>query len=251
MKWGSTIVMVLILALELRGQGYAWQPSPRQPYTAPVRFYGLEVSAGRTEHWGELPYLEKDIASPCCSYERGSGSVLRFGLVAEQWIAPNRAVTLRLGLQQHVAEFASAQLSFVRRGQEPLVTQYLLDSRTTLLQLSAEVRQRLGASMAVVSGGVRGSIPIRATITNREVVLGQGSVFVDGSREQSLPTTGLDDAAPVVLEPFLAVGYDVPLSFGVVIEPYLQAGYSGTSVSSLHPWRYLDLSLGVRLMRGR
>lgn len=251
MKWGSILLVVFLLAIELRGQGYSWQPSPRRPYTAPTTFYGLEVGTGYTQHWGDLPYLEKDIVTPCCSYERGSGSVLRLGLVAERWITPNRAIALRLGVQQHAAEFASSTTSLARRNQEPLVTQYHLETRTTQLQLSAEVRQRIGASMAVISAGLRGNVAVRATMTNREVALGQGSTFLDGTREQSLPTTGLDDAAMLVVEPYLCVGYDVPLSFGIILEPYLQAGYSVTSVSSLYSWRYLDVSLGVRLMRGR
>lgn len=247
-----TIVCVLVLAFELGAQGFDWQPTLRRPYEAPRMFFGLDVGTGLAIHAGDLPYLENDIADPCCTYTGGTAMPVRLGVLGEYWFAPRQAVALRIGLSHQSAGFESATQSYPTSSGQPLETRYLMDAALTTLQISGEFRQRVSSSMLMLMAGLSANIRMSATVTNREVVVGStGATFIDGSREQSLPTAGLDDAASLVLEPYLAVGYDLPLAFGYYLEPRLQIGYTLTSLSSVHPWRVLDLGLGLRLMKGR
>ncbi|MBU3678072.1 MAG: hypothetical protein FGM32_00505 [Candidatus Kapabacteria bacterium] len=252
MKLSVIIVAALVLAYELTAQGFDWQPSLRRPYQAPTMFLGLEAGMGLASHRGALPYLEKDIANACCSYENGSSTPIRIGLLAEYWFAPQQAVALQVGLVMQSAEFAAPISTYPRANEAPLVTQYLLNANLTHLTVGAEFRQRVGGTMLVVDAGARANILVSSSMANRETVVGPpDATFTDGSREAVLPTTGLDDAASVVLEPYLSVGYDVPLSFGYYIEPFLRIGTTIGSLSAAHPWRSSDLGLGIRVMRGR
>ncbi|MFM8770634.1 MAG: hypothetical protein ACKOE4_01225 [Candidatus Kapaibacterium sp.] len=252
MKWSVIIAVTLVLSCDLSAQGFDWQPSLRRPYQAPTMFVGLEAGMGLASHHGSLPYLEKDIANPCCSYENGSSTPIRIGLLAEYWFAPQQAVALQLGLVTQSAEFAAPISTYPRASGPPLATQYLLNANLTHLSLGAEFRQRIARSMVVVAAGARANVLVTSSMTNRETIVGPPEpVFTDGSRQAVLPTTGLDDAASVVLEPYLSVGYDVPLSFGYYVEPFLRVGTTLGSLSAAHTWHSSDISLGIRLMRGR
>ena len=252
MKWAVIIAALLLLANELSAQGFDWQPTLRRPYEAPKMFVGIEAGMGLATHNGTLSYLEKDIADPCCTYSSGSSMPIRIGPLAEYWFASRQSAALRIGLQSQSAEFAAPVLTYPRAVGQPLSTQYILNANLTYLQVSAEFRQRIGSTMLMLMGGIRGNVLVSSAITNREIVVGPpDAAFIDGSREHVLPTTGLDDAAAVVLEPYVSAGYDVPLSMGYYLEPTIQLGYSITSLSNLHPWRMFDVSFGVRLMKGR
>jgi len=249
------IFMLLILVLSAAtglAQGFDWQPSPRRPYEAPRTFLGLELGIASGSHTGSLPYLEADIPNPCCTYESGSGLPIRIGLTGETWIGPRMAAALDVSLQLQSTTFVAAEQSLPRVGRGPLVTRYELDVQTSYLALGASLRQRLGSSMFVASAGMRAGMLLRASMTNREVVVGApDETFADGTRVQTLPTTGLADAASVVLEPHLSVGYDVPMSVGYYLTPSIMCGYSLTSLSTNHSWRALSIGVGLRLMKGR
>jgi len=252
MRAVSVMVFVLVLAIELAAQGFDWQPTLRRPYEAPRMFFGLDAGTGLATHAGDLPYLENDIADPCCTYTGGTAVPLRIGALVEFWFAPRQAVALRIGLNRQSAGFESSVQSYPRSSGQPLETRYMMEANLTYLQLSGEFRQRMGSSMIMVMAGLSANVRMSASVTNREVIVGPaGAGFIDGTTEQLLPTSGLDDAASVVLEPYLAVGYDLPLAFGYYLEPRLQFGYTLTSLSAIHPWRVLDVGLGVRLMKGR
>lgn len=252
MKWCLIIAALLVLACELSAQGFDWQPSLRRPYQAPTTFVGLEVGMGLASHRGTLPYLEKDIANPCCSYERGSSTPVRIGLLAEYWFAPQQAVAVQAGLVMQSAEFAAPISTYPRASGPPLATQYLLNANLTHLSIGAEFRQRVAGSMFVVAAGARANVLVASSMANSEIIVGPpDATFTDGLREAVLPTTGFDDAAAAVLEPCLTVGYDVPLSFGYYLEPFLRVGTTLGSLSAAHPWRSSDVGLGIRLMKGR
>ena len=252
MKWCLIIAALLVLACELSAQGFDWQPSLRRPYQAPTTFIGLEAGMGLASHRGTLPYLEKDISNPCCSYENGSSTPIRIGLLAEYWFAPQRAVSVQVGLVMQSAEFAAPISTYPRASGPPLATQYLLNATMNHLSIGAEFRQRVAGTMVVLAAGARANVLVSSSMANRERIVGPpDATFTDGFREAVLPTTGLDDAAAVILEPYLSVGYDVPLSFGYYIEPFLRVGTTLGSLSTTHPWHSSDVGLGIRLMKGR
>lgn len=252
----NSVLIIALLAViagqPLRAQGFDWQPTPRRPYTAPTSFVGLDVGIGRSAHSSSLPYLEKDIAGACCTYEQGNGSSFRIGLAGERWIAPTMAVGLEFGFESHSAKFLAPEQSLPRSGRNPLVSRYELDVQVNYLGIGALLRQRLWSSMAVASVGIRGGILLGATMTNREVVVGPvAETFSSGRREEILPTAGLDDASAVVLRPFLSIGYDLPLMTGYYVQPALSIGYTLNSISSLHRWHAATIGIGLRLMKGR
>lgn len=252
MKWPLIIAAALVLTCDLSAQGFDWQPSLRRPYQAPLTFVGIEAGMGLASHRGTLPYLEKDIANPCCSYENGLSTPIRLGLLAEHWFAPQQAIAVQLGLVMQSAEFAAPVTTYPRASGPPLTTQYLLNAKLTHLSIGAEFRQRVSGSMVVLAAGARANALVSSTVANRESIVGPpDATFTDGSREAVLPTSGLDDAASVVLEPYLSVGYDLPLSFGYYLEPFLRIGTTIGSLSASHPWRSSDVGFGLRLMKGR
>ncbi|HBB24967.1 MAG TPA: hypothetical protein DCZ59_01750 [Bacteroidetes bacterium] len=250
MRTWAILVVMLSLCCELPAQGFDWQPSPRRPYQAPTSFIGLDAAIGLAGHSGNLPYLEADIANPCCSYERGSGVPIRFGLAAEFWVAPTRAVGLEVGLLTHSVAFTAPEQSLVRAGKDPLVTRYELSVATSHMTIGASLRQRLGSSMFIAAAGLRGGVLLSAAMTNREVIVGAGT-FASGTTVEDLPATGIADASGVYFEPYVSLGYDLPLSTGYYLQPSVMIGYTASSLSSLHPWHATTVGLGLRVMKGR
>jgi hypothetical protein len=250
MRIWAIIVMMLSLSCELTAQGFDWQPSLRRPYEAPTSFIGLDAGIGLAGHRGTLPYLEADIADPCCLYERGSGVPIRLGLAAEFWIAPTRAVGIEVGLLTQSAAFAAPVQSLARAGMDPLVSRYELDVVTSHVTIGASLRERLGSSMFIAAAGLRGGVLLSASMTNREVIVGAGR-FASGNTAENLPTAGIADASGVFLEPYLSLGYDLLLSTGYYVQPSVMIGYTATSLSTLHPWHATTVGLGLRVMKGR
>jgi hypothetical protein len=62
--------------------------------------------------------------------------------------------------------------------------------------------------------------------------------------------TFLDHATPVVVEPFVQIGYDIALAYGMVIQPSVGFGMPLGSLLTNDDWFMRAIGLRMRLLKG-
>lgn len=244
---------LMALAHGMLAQGFDWQYSVRVPTSSPTRFLGAAFSAGAALHQGSLPYLETDIAVPCCTYERGTGLPLALGLLFEQWTSSNIAVYGSAGYRVMTATM-SAQPS----ESEPfadgrvLVTQYTYDARMHYADITAGMRYRLGNSHASVGAALRMNVIMGTSATHRHDVLSPSDYsFTTNppSRSIEIPVVGVPDPTAVLLTPILTFGYDISLANGLYLSPLVHIGLPLMNTAEGVSWKTSDAGLTIRVLR--
>lgn len=230
-------------------QLYHWEWSPRLPRTMPRTFVGAEASVGYTLHRATLPYVEDLIT--CCTFSDGTGLSYRFAVLAERWVAPTLAVVGGLGFVQSDGLFTATAPGFPTVEHGIVTTTYDLSTTTRYLHLQAGARQRLFGSMASVGVDLRAMVRVSAEYTLLETVQSpQTYRFADGSQSMPLDQQILSSTSAVLLEPAVSVQYDLPLQLGFVVSPMASIQMPLWSVSTEHPWSYMQTSIGLRIVRG-
>jgi hypothetical protein len=246
--------MVAVLAMLVGGnnlwaQRYHWEWSPRSPRVMPRTFVGVEGAIGSALHRTTLPYVEELIT--CCTFADGTGTPLRFAVIAERWVAPQTAVTAGLGYSQTSGVFTAATQGFPTVEYGTVETAYDLETSFRYLHLQGGVRQRLFGSMASIGLDLRAMVRVAAEYTLTERVVSPDDYrFADGSRSIAIDQQVLYSSSSVLLEPSIVVQYDLPLQLGFVISPMVSVQMPLWSVSATHPWTYLQASAGLRIVRG-
>ncbi len=253
MKTLAILCLLLAIAADGKGQGYAWEFSPRFPMFMPTRFVGIEVSGSYAFHSASVLYVEDLL--PCCTFKDGTGVPLRIVVTGEQWLNANLAVGAGLGVQlQSAVLTAPGDTLPVIDGNtvELMITEWELATSVTYASIEANSRLRLFTSALSVGVGLRGHIRItsQAQVIER-IIQPEDAFFQDSqSNERVSATADFDQSALFVLEPALSLQYDVPLSTGLVLSPSILVSKPLTSLSSQQDWSYLALGFGVRISRG-
>lgn len=239
------------------GQGYGWEWSPRLPLAMPIRYVGVEVSAGLALHQADLLYSEQYL--PCCTFSKGTGVPISAMLYAEEWTKPWLALSVSAGLSyQSVTLFAPGD-TLPQIGPDDLVrtvvTEWQLQTSMTYISLAAGARARLFGSHATVGVQVRGHVSAgssNAVLSERVLQPSDYFFNVQGRqvKERTVDSTNFGQRSSFYLEPALSVQYDVPLTIGYVLTPLLQVAMPLTSLSTASDWKYYSLMLGVRLSKG-
>jgi hypothetical protein len=253
MKHVLLIASLLVVASEVLAQGFDWQYSIRYPTASPTRFGGISAEAGVAMHQGSLPYLEQDIAVPCCTYEQGSGIPLSVGVAYEQWASASIAIYGTAGYR-----FMSASMSAQPSESEPfadgrvLVTQYTYDARLHYADVVAGLRFRLGRSNASIGTALRMSLLLGTSATHRHEVLSPSDyTFTTNppSRSVEIPVVGVPSATRVLLTPVVTFGYDVSIANGLYLSPLLSVGLPLMNTAHGVVWKTSDAAIALRLFR--
>jgi hypothetical protein len=249
------LALVVATSLDGRAQGFDWQYSARYPTSSQTQFIGASLSAGYALHQGSLPYIEQDLeqALACCTYERGTGIPLAFGITYEQWLPSDLAVYGVVGYRMMTASMTAPPTE-----PEPLsdgrllVTQYEYDATLHYLDLTGGIRYRFDGTHFTIGAGLRLQALAGSSATHVHRVLSPSDYsFTTNppSREKEIPTTGVSDAAGFVAVPFLSVGYDISIMRGVYLSPLITVGLPLMSTAATATWQTTDVGLMIRLYR--
>ncbi len=248
------VVAVLLVGSNCAiAQGFGWQPSPRDPFTIPKRYMGVEVGSGYTIHGGSLDYIEAGLGITCCSHSAGSGIPWRIGVTADEWISPTIAVSLSAGVSMFGVAFVTPTTPVPLSDGVLLRTEYVLEGNLTYATFAGAVSTRLFESGLYAGGGLRLHVFLGGSLRQTERVVSPDSYYFTTnprSKEVEVGTTFLDNATPVQVEPYITVGYNVPLAPGYYLSPAISAGIGLLSVTTTDPWRMIDLGVHLRFMKG-
>lgn len=247
------ILFGLASAVPTLAQGFDWQYSARNPTESPRRFLGAVVSAGYATHQGSLPYLERDLSIPCCTYENGSGLPLGFGLTFEQWLPNNIAAYGAVGYRLLTASFVapSTQSEPMFDGRT-LVTQYEYGSTLHYLDISGGTRYRLPSTHFSLGVGVRVQVLVGSAATHTHRVISPSDFYFTEnppSQVKEFRFVNVADAAPLVIAPYLTVGYDISLANGMYLSPLATVGIPVMSTASNATWNTTDIGILIRILR--
>ncbi len=254
MKQLSLIAVLLVCCRFLAmAQGYPWEGSLREPMTIPRTYIGLEASASYAMYQADLTYIETSLGITCCTYNSGSGIPFAVSLVGEQWMTSHVKLSAGAGVSVIGASFTAPTEPVPLSNGQILRTEYVLDGSLTYASAFGAVSVRLGATHVLATAGMRLHAYMRGALTQRERVLAPEGAMFNGQQpttEIVLAQAFLDNAAPFVVEPFLQLGYDLPLSYGIVLQPSMTLGLPLTSLTTVDNWRMRSLGFGLRLVKG-
>lgn len=249
----TCVIAFVVVTLPLAAQGYAWELSPREPHSIPRTYVGLEATASFATFPARLEYIEQSSGLSCCTYGDGAGIPVALSVVAERWITPSIKMSAGVGVTSVGASFSTPTQPVPLSNGQILATEYVLDGSLTYISGFGSVSMRLGTSHVLVALGARVHGYATGVLTQKErLVAPQGLQFTgqEPGTEVVLGQTFLDHAAPVLIEPFLQLSYDVPLSYGIVLQPSILAGLPLGSLSTRDDWHMRAVGLGLRLVKG-
>lgn len=252
----STLALVVayaVVTLPLAAQGYSWEHSPREPYTISRTYIGLEAMASLAMYPARLEYIEQSSGLSCCTYGDGTGMPVAVSVVAERWVTSHVKLTAGAGVSTVSASFVAPTQPVPLSNGQILTTEYVLDGSLTYLSGFGSASLRLGTTHALVTLGARVHGYMAGSLTQKERVVSPQGVQFTGPQpgtEIVLGQSFLDHAAPLIVEPFVQLSYDVPLSYGVVLQPSIMAGLPVGSLSTKDDWRMRMVGVGLRLVKG-
>ena len=258
MKLLSMVVCCIAITCSTAySQGYNWEWSPRLPLAMPIRYVGVEVSAGFALHKADLLYSEQYL--PCCTLSKGTGVPVATMLYAEEWTKPWLAFTVSAGISYQSVNLSAPGDTLPQIGPDDVVrtvvTEWQLQTSMTYISLATGARARLFGSHATVGFQLRGNLSAGSSnAVLSEHILQPSDYFfnVQGRqvKERTVDSTNFGQRSSFYLEPTFSIQYDVPLTIGYVLTPLVQVAMPLTSLSTASDWRYYSLMLGVRLSKG-
>ncbi len=247
------VVLVTCCRLGAIAQGYPWEGSLREPMTIPRTYIGLEASASYAMYQANLSYIETSLGITCCTYDGGSGIPFAVSLVGERWATSHVKLSAGAGVSVVGASFTAPTEPVPLSNGQILRTEYVLNGSLTYATAFGAVSIRLGSTYVLATAGMRLHGYMRGALTQRErIVAPEGAMFngQQPSTEVIISQSFLDNAAPLVVEPFLQLGYDLPIAYGIVLQPMVTFGLPLTSLTTVDDWRMRSLGLGLRLVKG-
>jgi hypothetical protein len=249
-----TIALLFTIgALHSSGQGYEWEGSPREPLTIPRTYIGLEARASFATHTASLRYIEQELGITCCTYDNGAGFPLALSVVGERWVSSHMKISAGAGVSVVGATFVAPTQPVPLSNGQMLRTEYVLDGSLTYASAFGSISMRLGSSHVLASVGARLHGYLSGSMTQRERIVAPDNVMFTGQEPGSevvIAQTFLDAATPLIVEPFIQLSYDVPLSMGLVLQPSLHVGLPLMSLSTADDWRMMGYGVGLRLVKG-
>ncbi|NQW30300.1 MAG: hypothetical protein HQ472_07305 [Ignavibacteria bacterium] len=251
--WMCTLI-ALLAGGDVFAQGFDWEWTPRSPKQMPNTFVGIEVISGAGFHMGELQYLEDLTGFQCCTFTNGTGTPLRISLSAEKWVAPSIAVILNAGVTSMTANFAQLSNPVPISDGRELQTEYHFDNSLMYVTMSIGTRVKLFATHLSVGGTIRAHFNLAKSAKLTESVVSPSDFFFDTNPPTKdyewVPIARLADIAKVIVEPAVFIAYDIPVAAGMFLQPMILLSTQLNSVSTVYPWRFVDIGVGLRLMKG-
>ncbi len=250
----ALIVTTTWLTVDGTAQGFDWEWTPRSPLTMPNTYIGLEAVTGSTAYNGRLNYIEELSGFQCCSFSNGTGMPFRFSVAGETWVTPGIALLGNVGITTLSSQFKQRAKPVPRSDGSEVVTEYVFDNSLRYITLSAGSRVKLFSTHFSVGGLIRLHANIGNTASLIERVVSPSDYLFDTnppSREYThAPNAKLADVAGLLVEPTVFVSYDIGLSKGMYLQPMVLLSTQLNSVSSVYSWRFADIGVGLRFMKG-
>lgn len=256
MKTCAHVLLTILIPVLCSAQGYEWEWSPRLPAQMPKRYVGIELTGGYAWHSSGIVYSE--VSLPCCEFTTGGGIPVGLTIQGEQWVEPWLAITAGLGVMYQKAWLTAAGDTLPRidanNTVRQVITEWQMDASLTYGVVAVGGRARIGMSHALVGFQIRGLFSLSGAGTLTERILAPDDFYFSyqgtKTKERSVESSNLTQRSAFYLEPALSVQYDLPLKQGYVLTPLVQVTMPITSLSATGDWRYVGLSLGMRLSRG-
>lgn len=250
---GLIVAALLAIACDAAAQGYTWEASPRGPHEIPRTYFGLEAGLSYAVYPARLDYIEQSIGVTCCTFDNGSGLPMSLSLVATQWLSSRINVSAGFGVSVFHASFVAPTQPVPLSTGQILQTEYVLDGSLTYATGFGSVSMRLGPTNLLATVGARVHASIGGALTQRERIVEPSGAEFSGQnpgREVVIAQTFLDNTTPVVVEPFVQIGYDIALAYGMVIQPSVSLGIPLGSLLTNDDWSMRSIGLRLRLLKG-
>jgi hypothetical protein len=238
------IIYILIILLNIyivSAQGFNWQYSSRFPEEYPDLFAGVRFGYNLFLHNGNFNFIENLV--PCCRFSSGNGTGINIMFDSEYWITGDIALSIGLGYYAVNGNFELENQEVVRDGN--FRTKFIFNSQISYLTLSSALKQQIPSSFLYLSGGIDFIIVLSSHGEHSETALTSDVPFNSRVIEQGK----IDELSPLVLSPFIKVGYDAPLSLNIYVSPYISAGYTLNSILENVAWRRLNINIGISIFR--
>jgi hypothetical protein len=189
----------------------------------------------------------------CKNEYNGAGFPLALSVVGERWVSSHMKISAGAGVSVVGATFVAPTQPVPLSNGQMLRTEYVLDGALTYASAFGSISMRLGTSHVLASVGARLHGYLSGSMTQRERIVAPDNVMFTGQEPGSevvVAQTVLNAATPLIVEPFIQLSYDMPLSLGLVLQPSLHVGLPLMSLSTADDWRMLGYGVGLRLVKG-
>jgi hypothetical protein len=240
------IIIILVKAANLSSQGFDWQYSSRLPADYPDYYVGPVIDYSYYFHYGSFDFLQDWL--PCCTYENGSGSAPKGGVLAEYWKEPYLA--LNFGI---IYDIISA--NFVKQTQTAETAliwreEYKSESNIYYLTLRPGLKYRVAGSHFNIGAQLNASILLSKSENHYKESLTPERPYSGGEYIYKFNTGKIPSPSKIYIYPSLSAGYDLSIGKGIYLTPYMNFSFPLYSLGDRGEWLPVSISAGFSLLYG-
>jgi hypothetical protein len=227
---GLIFFIVLCSCVNVFGQGFDWQWSPRLPFTNTHTYLGVIGNYGLSSLSGNISFLENRIT--CESFSDAAGRGWSAGLILEHWLHYNDfAFSAAVRYENNILTsdvIDNVPLSPTLTGKYK--TDLDLDCSSIALSLAVKYR---AYKHLVVGAGIDVSMPLNTSFDVSEHILSTDiPPFSTNppSYDRQILNGEIDAFSIAQVTPNIMIGYDLQFGLGWYFEPHLSVGYDANSL---------------------
>lgn len=245
------LCLVAVSTVMVPAQGFDWEYSARMPMYASPSYIGLSASASDDGHSTDMKVLDQAREGfpeiVCTSFERGSGSSLRFQFAGEYWRSSVVSLNLRAGYAHRTSMFTGNSPRALLFDGSYLQSSYELSTNVHALNVEPAVKVCFPNSHVWGSLGVRAEFFVGSQSRLMErIVEPSGFVFPGTtSRERSLADRDLAGLRRFVVNPVVMAGIDVSAGRDMYVSPAVVIALPFMSYGDRAVWT--SVSFGAQL----
>ncbi len=241
----ANVVVIATLPLCAVAQGFDWVPSYLLPFRIPTAYgiAGMQFDAVSLYDSQAIT----DGALVCATYGDGSGMQPKLNVGGEWWVMPDATVMVLANVGWlRVTHRAAGTTAPLVTG-EILRTEYVLSTSRVSVGVQAAAKKRLHWRYSWIKAGLDVCAYLPPLLEQSEHVLEPGWYTFSTtppSRQVNIATS-TSNRIDVQVSLVLALGYDLPIRYGVYVLPSLEAALPLTlKAGSFRLWR-IGISIPV------
>lgn len=242
------IIFIFTSSINIFGQGFAWQYSPRLPFKTPKLFYGINANFGLVTSKGNVTFLENKITCP--KFENGNGTNFSVGINFEYWNKNNQTAYtgninyLRNYINYSSLDFVPISNSIVAEYENQLALDY------SAIVLSVGYKYRILETHLTIGASLDLGINFTNNFVVKEKILGPPEVppFSTNppSYERNVLNGEFNKFNLINFSPRFSIGYDLQVGLGKYITPLISAEIPLTKMLSEDNVKNFAIYVGIK-----
>lgn len=235
------IFIIYLISINLYSQGFDWQISRRYPIEMPKKFFGVGLDYSIGLEIGDFNLIENLIQ--CCRFTDGNSNSISFNLYNENWMNDGNSYILLAKINFFDSNFEINNKEVIRDGF--FETKYIFNNKLIRVAIGGAYKYKIEDIGLYLLGGLE----INLNISNKEEFKERAISNNVPFDERVLFDGNIDKFNNLLFIPFIEIGKDLELGYGIYASPGIKLNYTLNSLLENENWRSIFFSINLKVFK--